>query len=701
MRLKAFGSKLVGLSYKHVCWTSPGNSDSHACVGLTCHYTGQSVLAIRSVVDTPTNRCAAGTFGVIHSRVELNPSHFWLDAVQIAPSERHIIRGGERRLVEPRVMEVLLFLVQHHGEVVTREQILQSVWPRIEVSDDVLSRSIYQLRKHLGDVTAHPKYIATIPKTGYRLLVPPSYTAPDEPKSEDPPRTTSHTMRWAAAGVLAMALAFFGINLMPGPDELAVSAPIAVGFFPIYPADTALRRSELELLALSLNDLVTARKSDFQSGEVAFRILEPTTDAQDRVRQFKQGNLQYGFYGWLENSTGSGRALLTLEVLSRSGSGEVAPTPVNMHELPYLDANTNVVRLRQFRDAIMDRLISAVTNDVPFANSLEPGQLEGFRLLLYGERELYMGTDCGVTAATMLNRSLELIADLPRTYNALGQAYWTQAWECGRSSSLVAEAIQALEYAIDLDPDYLEAVHMYTALLAEHGKLAEAYTYLADYLAKYPDDHYLLFSEIIIFQYAGLLTKSTALIDRILTEDPLALVSEMVDMPYALFYAEEYERFLELSPAIKMASMSFHRAYALWQLGRTDEALALLAATRDASTSGVYVDYIRVLRDLIENNQEGARTKLSSAIDRRQAANPAITDIAFRDGLLLAQSGAPDQALQRLQLAADQGFICLVCFTENSGLANLRTLPEFEKIVLSVERKHLAFVAEFDGMIHR
>jgi Tol biopolymer transport system component/DNA-binding winged helix-turn-helix (wHTH) protein len=76
---------------------------------------------------------------------------------------------GDVRL-EPKVMQVLVLLAQHQGEVVTKEALLQTVWPDIFVGDEVLSRTISELRRALGDDSKAPRFIQTIPKGGYRLI---------------------------------------------------------------------------------------------------------------------------------------------------------------------------------------------------------------------------------------------------------------------------------------------------------------------------------------------------------------------------------------------------------------------------------------------------------------------------------------------------------------------------------------------------
>lgn len=86
-------------------------------------------------------------------------------------SELNRITASEQSSrVEPKVMQVLLCLVDHAGEVVTKEQLIRTVWADTFVTDDVLTRSISELRKAFQDHSKEPHYIQTIPRSGYRLI---------------------------------------------------------------------------------------------------------------------------------------------------------------------------------------------------------------------------------------------------------------------------------------------------------------------------------------------------------------------------------------------------------------------------------------------------------------------------------------------------------------------------------------------------
>ncbi len=72
--------------------------------------------------------------------------------------------------IEPKVMQVLACLARHPGEVVTKNEILEEVWPDTFVTEIVLWHCIWELRRIFADDKKSRRYIQTLHKSGYRLV---------------------------------------------------------------------------------------------------------------------------------------------------------------------------------------------------------------------------------------------------------------------------------------------------------------------------------------------------------------------------------------------------------------------------------------------------------------------------------------------------------------------------------------------------
>lgn len=93
----------------------------------------------------------------------------WLVDVESHQMQR-LDDATQQVIFEPKVMNVLACLIEHAGQVVSSETLLDRCWPNQFLSDNPLHKCITQLRKAFKDSSRNPTYIQTIPKRGYRLI---------------------------------------------------------------------------------------------------------------------------------------------------------------------------------------------------------------------------------------------------------------------------------------------------------------------------------------------------------------------------------------------------------------------------------------------------------------------------------------------------------------------------------------------------
>jgi TolB-like protein/Tfp pilus assembly protein PilF len=97
---------------------------------------------------------------------------FNLGPWRVEPRRNTIFQGDEVRHLENRLMQTLVFLAEHQGQVISREQFFDSVWQGRVVNEEALSRAISLLRTALGDNAYSPEFIQTVPGAGYCLIAP-------------------------------------------------------------------------------------------------------------------------------------------------------------------------------------------------------------------------------------------------------------------------------------------------------------------------------------------------------------------------------------------------------------------------------------------------------------------------------------------------------------------------------------------------
>lgn len=122
-------------------------------------------------------------------------------------------QGGEPLRLDARSFQLLLSLAARPGVVVSIDDLLDEVWTGVVVSPDSVYQAVAGLRRALGDDTREPRYIATVPRQGYRLVATPvpDVDMPSAPAAVEPPapppsrRSRRGAVVAALGGVIAIA----------------------------------------------------------------------------------------------------------------------------------------------------------------------------------------------------------------------------------------------------------------------------------------------------------------------------------------------------------------------------------------------------------------------------------------------------------------------------------------------------------------
>jgi DNA-binding winged helix-turn-helix (wHTH) protein/TolB-like protein/thioredoxin-like negative regulator of GroEL len=89
---------------------------------------------------------------------------------RLDPAEHVLLREGDPVPLRPKEFAVLLALVENHGHVLTKDELLEGVWQGQFVEEGNLNRHISTLRRVLGETPDEPQYVETVPKVGYRFV---------------------------------------------------------------------------------------------------------------------------------------------------------------------------------------------------------------------------------------------------------------------------------------------------------------------------------------------------------------------------------------------------------------------------------------------------------------------------------------------------------------------------------------------------
>jgi DNA-binding winged helix-turn-helix (wHTH) protein len=98
----------------------------------------------------------------------------------VQPSLNRLSCDERATQLEPKLMDVLVYLAENAGQVVSKNDITDAVWPDLFITESVITRSIAGLRRAFGDDAKNPRFIETISKRGYRLIAEVSQAPPAE-----------------------------------------------------------------------------------------------------------------------------------------------------------------------------------------------------------------------------------------------------------------------------------------------------------------------------------------------------------------------------------------------------------------------------------------------------------------------------------------------------------------------------------------
>jgi TolB-like protein/DNA-binding winged helix-turn-helix (wHTH) protein len=126
------------------------------------------VLYVFDIMASPSsNLNASRKMKAFHSfRLDATNQCLWRDGVRVA--------------IPPKAYDVLRYLVENPGRLVTQDELLEAVWPETYVNPEILRKYILDIRKILGDRHDKPEFIETVTKRGYRFVAPVTEEAPPE-----------------------------------------------------------------------------------------------------------------------------------------------------------------------------------------------------------------------------------------------------------------------------------------------------------------------------------------------------------------------------------------------------------------------------------------------------------------------------------------------------------------------------------------
>jgi eukaryotic-like serine/threonine-protein kinase len=459
------------------------------------------------------------------------------------PSKGELRQRGDVVKLAPQPFKVLELLARRSGQVVTRQEIREHIWDGDTFVDfeQGLNFCVRQVREALGDTADAPRFIETLPRRGYRFLMP--------------------------------------VKVAPFEQPASVTRLIVLPFTMLRPD------ADAEFLAFSLPDALTASLVGLESlvvrsSNAAARFVG---DAADPKHVAREADVDVIVTGTVLRAGGDVRVTTQL---TDAPSGTVLSS--NMAQAPVGD----VFRLQ---DELTQRIVASLSlplsmreqhmlkRDVPANAAAYEYFLRGNQLS-YDSRQWSVARELYLRSVEEDPRFAPAWARLGRMHLAMGKYFESDTRES------LEKAEMAVRRALELNPDLQMAHKLLAQLDADRGRAHDAMTRL---LARPGADPDVLSGLVMACRYCGLLDASAAAHTRALSLEPKIRTS----VPHTWFLQRDYARVAE----IPIAGNPYIVSLSMAELGRGAEAIPTLRELEPKVPARIR-DFMVATRTWLEGN---------------------------------------------------------------------------------------------------
>ena len=556
------------------------------------------------------------------------------DAFELDTGSGELRKNGERIKLPPQPFSVLELLVRRSGEVLTRAEIREHVWCDDTFVDfeQGLNFCIRQIREALGDTAEAPRFIETLPRRGYRFLLPVEAEAAVEPK----------------VVTRLIILPFRMLRPDPENDFLAFSLPDALTTSLSMLKSLVVRSS---LVASRFSGGAPDLKTIAAEADVDLVVTGTLLSTRDEIRVTAQ--------------------------LTDAASG----TLVWSHS-----TQTSIGNVFRVQDELTERVVSALS--LPLTDREQrilkrdvPSNAKAYEYYLRGNQFSHDPKQWSA-ARDLYLRCVEADPCYAPAWARLGRIHHVMAKYLPTGAGEGPErAESALRQALDLNPDLAIAHKFYAQLEVDLGRAKDAMARLLQ-RAQVAADAEIFGALISPLRYCGLLDASVAAHVRAVALEPKIRTS----VPHTWFLQRDNTRVA----STRIEDNPYIVAVSLAEVGRKNEVLPVLRALEEKIKTRMR-DFIMAARTMIEGDAVGS----VAAVRRIISSEFSDPEGLFYLTRHLGRLNQVDAALELFERVVRGGFFCYPAMSSDPWLDPVRKRPEFRRLLERAEQQHQVAERQF------
>jgi DNA-binding winged helix-turn-helix (wHTH) protein/TolB-like protein len=517
---------------------------------------------------------------------------------RLDPGQHLLLREGKPISLSPKAFELLLVLIQSGGRLLTKDDLMQRLWPDSFVEEANLTVNISALRKSLGDSLDGQEFIETVPKHGYRFIAPvtevqeetqPSKRAatravvqpisdgadfraddsPADPVTRERETTPRSRARLVAMVVLVLGIAasaaFYSLYRQRSSRIQALDAPRRLA---ILPFQNLRQDPNSDFLGYSLADAVIIKLGYVQALQVrpSYAVAKYRNQTIDIRKVAEELNVDTLLMG---NFIRDGDDLrITCQLVDAATENILWRGAFDLKYDKLLTVHDNVAQ-----EIIKGLELNLSPSEAERLRPDKPIDSLAYEYYLRGV-DLYSRNMFPV-AVKMLEKSAQIEPAYPLTWAYLGRSYNASAsFEFGGREDY-SRAQAAFEKALALQPTQIEANVYMANWFTDTGRVEQAVPLLRKALTTNPHHAEVHWELGYAYRFAGMLKESAAECERARELDPGVKLTSSALNTY--LYLGEYDKFLASLPASSEAAfVLFYRGFGEYHEKKLDLATGTL-----------------------------------------------------------------------------------------------------------------------------